>query len=207
MVNDVIKPWDEINALLVERYAFQPDLSDLTRLAASLAISIKHQVDLRGLLPRNSVDQDSPENRLMSDVADAAKHGKLYNPARDNHLYVVSHFEYDPPHGFRFIRNAIVISHARVGERDFLETSLAAIRYWVTRLGITINWSPSVAEGPAEFYLSAFLYFNPKFCINMSQTRIKFFERTASGNYQPVDPPEVKFEVYEYPQESSATPS
>ena len=143
----------------------------------------------------------------MSDVADAAKHGRLKNPSRNNHLYVASHFEYNPAHGFRFIRNAIVIAHTSLGERDFLETSLTAIHYWVTRPGITISWSPSVAEGPAEFHSSALLYFNPKFCINMSQTRFKFFERTASGNYQPVDPPEVRIKVEEYPQESSATPS
>jgi hypothetical protein len=47
-LNDVVKPWDELNALLAKRLALQPDLSDVTRLAGSLAVAIRHQVDTVG---------------------------------------------------------------------------------------------------------------------------------------------------------------
>ena len=53
-VNDVVKPWDELNVLLSQRYAFQPDLSDVTRLAGTLAVAIKHQADLAGYADRSA---------------------------------------------------------------------------------------------------------------------------------------------------------
>src|SRR5258706_9729579 len=83
LINDVIKPWEELNSLLVQRLALQPDLSDITRLASALAVSIKHQADLRGV-PRNAVDSASNENRIISDVADATKHGQLRDSSRNN---------------------------------------------------------------------------------------------------------------------------
>lgn len=201
LINDVIKPWEELNALLVERFAFQPDLSDVTRLASSLAVSIKHQADLRGL-PRSAVDSASFENRLLSDVADAAKHGQLRDPTRNNQLYVVACFEYSGPRGFRFIRTSVTIAHASLGEHDFMGTSLAALRYWMAHLGVSLNRELAVAEGPDEFFPSASLYFNPKFCINMSQTRLKFFEKQNDGTYRPIDPPQVRFELYELPEKT-----
>lgn len=93
LINDIVKPWEELNVLLVQRFAFQPDLSDVTRLASALAVSIKHQADLRGI-SRSVIDSASNENRIMSDVADAVKHGQLRDPSRNNRLDVVSWFEY-----------------------------------------------------------------------------------------------------------------
>jgi len=59
-VNDVVKPWDELNALLSQRYAFQPDLSDVTRLAGTLAVAIKHQADLAGYTDRGNSSHFGP---------------------------------------------------------------------------------------------------------------------------------------------------
>lgn len=205
LINDVIKPWEELNALLVERFAFQPDLSGVTRLASALAVSIKHQADVRGV-SRSAVDNASVENRLMSDVADAAKHGQLRDPARNNKLYVASCFEYAGNRGFRFIRNSVTIAHASSGEHDFMVTSLTALRYWMGQIGFSLNRELAVAEGPAEFFPSAYLYFNPRYCINVAQTRLKFFEKLDDGTYRPVDPPEVRFEVFELPVNSNLTP-
>lgn len=200
LINDAIKPWDELNALLIERFALQPDLSDVTRLASALAVSIKHQADLRGEC-RNTVDNASFENRLMSDVADAAKHGQLRNPARNNKLYVESCFEYGVGRGFRFIRNSVTIKHAGTGEHDFMVTSLAALQYWMNHVGISLNRELAISEGSAEFFPSAYLYYNPRYCTNMAQTRLKFFEKLPDGIYRPVDPPEIRFEVFELPGE------
>ena len=96
-----VKPWDELNLLLAQRFAFQPDVSDVTRLADALAIAIKHQSEVAGVC-RSAVDAASIENRLMSDVADAAKHGKLRNPSRDNSLQIGALFECSPDNKFRF---------------------------------------------------------------------------------------------------------
>jgi len=204
LINDVVKPWEELSALLAQRFAFQPDLSDITRLASSLAVSIKHQADLRSM-SRNTVDSASNENRLMSDVADAAKHGQLRDPSRNNTLYVASCFEYSSERGFRFIRNSVAIARASAGELDFMATALAATQYWMGVLRFSLNRSLAVAEGPDEFFPTAYLYFNPKYCINMAQTRLKFFEKQHAGAYRPVDPPEVKFEVFEIPEDSNLT--
>jgi hypothetical protein len=48
-------------------------------------------------------------------------------------------------------------------------------------LGFSLNRDLPVSEGPAEFFPSAYLYFNPKYCINMAQTRLKFFEKFVDG--------------------------
>lgn len=79
------------------------------------------------------------------------------------------------------------------------------LRYWMGHLGFSLNRDLTVSEGPAEFFPSAYLYFNPKYCINMAQTRLKFFEKLVDGTYRRVDPPEVRFEVFELPENSNLT--
>ena len=153
-VNDVVKPWDELNVLLSQRYAFQPDLSDVTRLAGTLAVAIKHQADLAGYADRSAIDAASLDNKLMSDVG------------------------------------------ATLGEHDFMHASLAAVRYWLTTQRIALSWSGAVAEGPAEFHPSAFLQYDPKYCILMSSTRVRFFARSEGGDLVPADPPEGRIEIY-----------
>lgn len=154
---------------------------------------------------RNTIDSASNENRLLSDVADAAKHGQLRDSSRNNKLYVASCFEYAAERGFRFVRNSVTIAHTSAGEKDFMVTSLVALQYWMNQLKFSLNRTLAVSEGPDEFFPSAYLYFNPKYCINMAQTRWKFFEKLTDGNYRPVDPPIVKFEVYEIPETSNLT--
>lgn len=195
-VNDAAKPWDELNALLSQRYAFEPELSDVTRLAGALAVAIKHQADLAGYTDRSPVDAASLENKLMSDVGDFWKHGPLNNSSRNNSLSVIAMFEYGPGRGFRFLRNGLFIEHASLGEHDFMHTSSAAIRYWLTTKYTGLNWSGVVTEAPAEFHPTAFLRYDPRHCISMSKTRFRFFVRSEAGDLVPTDPPEVRVEVY-----------
>ena len=195
-VNDVVKPWDELNALLSQRYAFQPDLSDVTRLAGTLAVAIKHQADLAGYTDRSAIDAVSFDNKLMSDVGDFWKHGPLRDSRRNNSLSVSAMFEYDPGRGFRFIRNGLFIQHATLGEHDFMHASLAAVRYWLTTQHIALSWSGAVAEGPVKFHPNARLQYDPKYCILMSSTRVRFFARSGGGGLAPSDPPEARIEIY-----------
>lgn len=192
-VNDIIKPWDELNDLLVQRYAYQPNLSDATRMTSSLAVSIKHYPELLGL-SREVVDAESFDNRLMSDVADAAKHGKLRNATRDNTLYVAALFECSEDK-FRFIRNAVYVDHAGAGEHDFMRVALRAIRYWLRRASMVVAWTGEIKEAPEEYYPTAHLYYNPKYGIQMSSTRARFFARTESGGLEPYDPPKCSIEL------------
>lgn len=202
LINDVVKPWEELNALLVQRFAFEPCMSDVTRLASALAISIKHQADLRGV-QRSAIDNASDENRLLSDVADAAKHGSLRDPSRNNKLYVAACFEYAAGRGFRFLRNSVTIAHASSGDKDFMVTALVAAQFWMNRLAFSLNKPLSISEGPDDFFPTAHLFFNPKYCINMERTRVHFFEKLTEANYRPVNPPEGKFEVFEIPEASN----
>jgi len=199
LLNDVVKPWDQLNGILSQPFALQPDLSDVTRMATSLAIAIKHQADLRNA-KRGVVDRESFENRVMSDVADSAKHGDLRDSTRNNKLSVASCFEYANGRGFRFMRNSVTIEHARLGELDFMATSLAATQYWMKQIGFSLDRKLSVAESQAGFSSSASLYLAPQHCINTAGIRLRFFERLANATYRPVDPPQVKFELHEQPQ-------
>jgi len=195
-INDVVKPWDELNALLSCRYAFQPDLSDVSRMAGALAIAIKHQADLAGCKDRAPIDSASVENSLMSDVGDFWKHGNLRDSGRNNSLVVVAMFEHAPDRGFRFLRNGLFIEHATLGKRDFMHAALAAIRYWIEAYGFSLSWAGEVVEGPAEFHPTAFLYFDPKYCISMSNTRFQFLARLPTGELVPTDPADVRVEIY-----------
>lgn len=196
LANDVLKPWDELNTLLSKRYAFQPDLSDVSRLAGTLAVAIKHQAELAGYKDRRGIEAASPDNKLMSDVGDFWKHGPLNDSGRNNSLFVRAIFEYDPLRGFRFLRNGLVIQHKTLGDHDFMHTSLAAIRYWLAKQHISLSWPGTVAEGPAEFYPTAFLHYDPKYCISMSSTRFQFLARSKCGQLVPTEPPEVRIEIY-----------
>lgn len=194
-LNDIAKPWDELNALLAERLALQPEVSDVTRLAGSLAVSIRHQVDAAGI-EDIVVNAECLEHRIISDIADYWKHGPLKNPGRNNSLSTEAFFEYSPGKGFSFIRNALFVEHATLGRHDFLVTSLAAIKYWIKRRVIATDWSGSVRENPQDFYRTAFLKFDPLRCISMDKTRLGFFLKQTDGSWTRVDPPEVLFEVH-----------
>lgn len=194
-LNDVAKPWDELNSLLVERLALQPDVSDVTRLAGSLAVSIRHQVDAAGL--KDSVaNAESLEHRIIADAADYWKHGSLRNPGRNSTLSTEALFEYKTGEGFSFIRNALFVEHATIGKHDFLITALAAIQFWIRRRPIATTWHGVLKEHPQAFYPTAHLTFDPKRCISMKQTRLRFFSKQPDGSLIPVDPPEVQFAVY-----------
>ena len=195
-LNDIAKPWDELNSLLVQRYAFDPDLSDVTRMASALAVAIKHYPE-RVSIDSGMVRDESPENRLMSDVADASKHGKLDKPARRNSMNVVALFEFDEKNQFRFLRNAILINHASEGEFDFMVMALGAMSYWFSKVPLNVKWKGALREVPSKFYPTAFLYYNPKYCIHMGSTRVKFFKRNSDGVLSACEPPSCRFEVLE----------
>ena len=194
-LNDVVKPWDELNALLAERLALQPNLSDVTRLAGALAVAIRHQVDTVGLKD-SAVNEECFEHRVISDTADSWKHGSLRKPYRNTHFSTEAFFEYNNMIGFSFLRNALFVEHASLGRHDFLQTSLMAIYYWIGKHGYSMTWQGTVREKPAEFHEEAFLNYESEKCISVSQVRLGFFTRKMDGSLQRVDPPEVRFAIY-----------
>jgi len=197
-LNDICKPFDELNALLVQRFAFEPELSDITRLAGSVAVSLRHIPEAAGRTA-SAISNESQDNRLIIDVADSRKHGCLRDPGRNSKLFVAAMFEWQPDRGVRFLRNGLSVIHSILGEHDFLKTALGAIQFWIQKLQFGIVWKGSgkILEAPEEFYPTAFLFYDSRYCISMKNTRFRFFSRTENGELIAVDPDTVRMEIYE----------
>ena len=198
LLNDICKPYDELNALLAQRFAFEPELSDITRLAGSIAVSLRHIPEAVGFTT-NMISNESVANRLIIDVADSWKHGSLRDPSRSSKLFVSAMFEWQSERGFRFIRNGLAIIHSTLGEHDFLKTALEATHFWIKKLQFNIVWKESgkILEAPEEFHPTAFLFYDSKYCISMKNTRFRFFSRNAEEEMIAIDPAEVRMEIYE----------
>lgn len=211
-INDIVQPWCELNRFLAERIALPPKISRVTRDAIALAVAIKHQAEavsagrvaaLAGVESdrrRRVVDTESVPNRLMSDVADAAKHStSLRNVERKNELRVEAAFEFDAMNRFRFLRNQIVVNHASHGEFDFMAESASAIHYWIKKLDVQIRWDSKLAVGRNDFCQTAFLYFHPDHQVTMREIGLRFLGRNPTGDLVLSYPPEIMFAVYDYP--------
>lgn len=195
-ITNIAKPWDELNHLLCQRIAFQPEISDITRLAGSLAVAIKHQAE-EANIERGVVDIESLENRLMSDVADSWKHGILKNPKRNNSFSVNAQFECDDKNNFRYVRNIVTVNHQSESAFDFMVVSMKAIQYWILKLQMTLCWQPAISEGSVDFHETAFLFFNSKYQVSMSSTGIQIVKRNELNQLIPYDGPSVKLAIYE----------
>jgi hypothetical protein len=187
----VIKPWHDLNRWLAKPYALQPDLNDPLRMAASLAIEIRH------LPEKTNVDEKKAREScfahdVIRDVADAWKHGCLDQKNRNNHLSLVSDVEVTSGQ-FRFLRNRVRVEHATKGEHDLLDLCAQAIRFWATGLGIVVE-PLAIQEGPNDFNPLVALYFDPRYQFVMESVRLQFFERRQDGLY-PVDPVDCHLEI------------
>lgn len=195
-INDILKPWDELNSLLAQQYAFQPDLSDITRLAGAIAVSIRHQTESSQLTDKQA-NKLSRAHKIISDVGDFWKHLELRDKGRHANFSIAAIFEYREDETYRFIRNIAEIEHASLGLHDFMETSAEAVRFWMSRKEISVSWEGVPSEAPVVYETAARLKFNPKYCTKMSQARYKFFKRTVDNGLIPFDPPNANIEVYE----------
>jgi hypothetical protein len=195
-INDVLKPWDELNSLLSKQYAFQPDLSDVSRLTGNIAVSIRHQVDFSDLNDKQA-NELSPPHKLISDSGDYWKHGSLRKEERNSPITVAATFEYKDGPLFRFIRNALTIEHKSLGKHDFMVTSAEAARFWMSQHGFNIEWRGVPDVAPFVYEPSARLKFNSKYCVSMSSVQLQFLKIDGSSKLAPFDPPDVRFEVYE----------
>ena len=192
--NDILKPWDELNSLLCQQYAFQPDVSDISRMAGNIAVSIRHQIDFSELSDHEA-NKLSRAHQVIADSGDFWKHGKLRKEARNSPISVAAAFEYRSDEKYRFLRNIVSISHHSLGEYDFMVISAEAAKFWMSQRCFYIAWNgvPSIAS--AVYEDTARLKFDPKQCINLSCIQVKFFSKTEDGFLIPLNPPCVRFEV------------
>lgn len=202
-LNDIAKPWDELNELLAGRYAVQPELSTITARATALSHSIRHQVDVlaveRGLRKRlerqnlqNDINAECPAVQLITDVSDSSKHIQLDRESRHSTLFVAAMFEVNQANHLRFLRNGVFVEHASLGRQDFMHQALLAIEYWEKKRSLKTDWKRTIREESADFTPEEVLHFDPKYCIRMSSTRCLFFRRDPTGLLRPCD---VRIEV------------
>lgn len=191
-LNDALRPWDKLNKILAEPCAYQPELSDATREAAAIAVAIKHVAD-KFTKDRRSIDAESPANSVMSDVADKWKHPEIRKPARDNYFLVKSRFLVEDGGLFSFMRNRVVVVHAAHGQVDFMEVAAEAIRYWLQRLDVSVNWPGHVLLAAPIPLPAATLHFDETRQMEMRSVNLEFVGRVPSGDLVPMAPAEVKF--------------
>lgn len=194
--NDILKPWDDLDSLLSQQYAFQPDISDISRLAGNIAVAIRHQIDFSDLTDKQA-NYLSQAHQLISDAGDYWKHGELRKKERNSPISVAAAFEYRENGTFRFLRNIVTLNHRSLGERDFMDTSAEAAKFWMAQRDYSIEWKGAPSTAPPRYENAARLKFHSKYCIEMSSVQLKFFKRIDGDSLVPVDPPEVRIEVYE----------
>lgn len=191
-LNDIIKPWDELNDLLSKPYAYEPGLNDVTRMAGNLAISIKHHHEFTKA-ERIAINKESHSNKIMSDIADMIKHHSLGDKNRENKLSISSIFECSN-NKFKFLRTLISVKYNDECEFDFALESINAINFWVARDGFVLPRKLEIKICEEEFKDKAILRYEPSRSIQMQTIQLKFFKRNNTGVLEPHDPENLTFE-------------
>lgn len=191
-LNDVVKPWDELNKFLLEPYAVQPDLSDLTLKAGNLATNISHYPEHIGR--KRLFKEGKTYLAKIDDIADSFKHNILDKQQRQYTLSVASMFECNDSNQFLFLRNVISAKHKTYGKIDLMTFMLEVINFWKNELNISCE--NFIEENISSFSPTAKLKYDSKFCIQMDSTNILFVKRATDGKLYPCAPTEVRFELY-----------
>jgi hypothetical protein len=193
LANDILRPWERLNAELVKKSSIDSSISDFVSAAEDLCVKLSHFPELAG---RKSIrtDKTSIPFATIVDVADTSKH-RIQKKGRANSLSVSSLFEGNDEGRFRFIRNRITIEHEKYGKSDFLEVSREAVQFLIGRIGLILFWNPTILEGPEVFddKVSLDIYFTHQ--IAWTGLKIEFVKRTPEGELKHFDPPSWLFEL------------
>ena len=182
-----IEPWERLNLALTEQKALEASKSDEAIDAGRLAVAIRGLAEHFGLDARD-LAKCSDDWTLLTAVADASKVRLLSSAARRSTLEVSAQFEADDNKHYRFINNRIVIVHPTAGKVEFLATAAAAIRLVVAQLGLEIDWSPKILEGPPTFRPMVQLDAGPDPNHVMEMLQIRFYKRNADGELATFEP-------------------
>ena len=191
-LNDIIKPWDELNDLLSKPYAYELGLNDVTRMAGNLAIAIKHHRELTKI-ERIEINKESPSNKIMSDIADMIKHHGLADKNRENEFSISSIFECFN-NKFKFLRTLISVKYNGGVEFDFALEAINAMNVWAIRNGWVLPRKLEIKLCEDGFKDKAILRYESSKSIYMQSTQMRFFKRNAAGVLEPYDPENLAFE-------------
>lgn len=184
-----IEPWERLNLALTEQRAVEASKSDEARDAGRLAVAIRGLAEHFGLDTRD-LAKSSADWTLLTAVADATKVRLLSSAARRTTLEVSARFEADDNAHYRFIHNRIIIIHPTAGNVEFLATAAGAIRLLISGLGLRIDWTPKILEGPPLFRPMVQLDAGPDPNRVLEMLNVRFYKRNADGElatFQPGD--------------------
>ncbi len=132
---------------------------------------------------------------VLSAVADASKNRLLSSAARRTTLAVSAHFEADDNGSYRFINNRIAIVHPTAGDSDFLTTAANAIRFLIAELGLDLDWTPKILEGPPEFGPTVVLDAGPNPNHVLELLQVRFLRRNPDGDLAMFQPQNWQLEL------------
>jgi len=186
-VNDIIKPWEGLNIELGQPYSVNPQISDFTSIANSLAISVKHLPESAQKIMTKELIPDSRSYEIISDLADSSKHGELRSAGRECTLSVGSMFERNDDGKVRFLRNVINIQHNTYGQVDFMTSLMEAAIFIAQKLDIRTSWSPKILNNGGDFSDKIKVHASKKNQVLWTGMQLQFVRLGAEGKYEPVD--------------------
>ena len=176
-----IEPWERLTNALAEQKALEASKSDEAADAGRLAVTICGLAGQFGLNSRDIAER-SDGWALLSAAADASKNRLLSSAAKRTTLAVSAHFEADDNGGYRFINNRIMIVHPSMGNSEFLITAANAIRFLIAELGLDLDWTPNILEGPPEFVPTVVLDAGPDPNHVFELLQVRFLKRNPDGD-------------------------
>jgi len=189
-----IQPWEQLNRALALQNALETSKSDEARDAGRLALAIRNlAVDL-GLDIRD-LAANSNDWTLLTAVADASKVRLLSSASRRTTLAVSAHFETDGNGRYSFINNRIMIVHPTAGSIDFMPTAANAIEFLIAKLGLDIDWTPKILEGPPKFGPAVELDAGPDPDRMIEMLQVRFLKRDPDGELVMFQPAEWQLEL------------
>lgn len=182
-----IEPWERLNLALTEQKALEASKSDEARDAGRLAVAIRGLAEDLGLDTRE-LTKNSDDWTLLSSVADASKVRMLSSAARRTNLEVSAQFEANDHQQYRFLNNRILIIHPTAGKVEFLATAAGAIRHLIAQLGLGIDWTPTILEGPPTFRPLVQLDAGPDPNRVLEMLQVRFYRRNTAGGLEMFQP-------------------
>lgn len=195
--NDIIRPWENLNKILINQNSIDHSISELITNANDIAIRLSHFPELLGNTSLRT-NRTSIYYNVIVDMADASKHDKISSSIRIKDLSISSIFEGNNDGMFRFIRNKITVDHIKYGKYDFMDLTKKAVNFVLNKLQLPLFWDPDILEAPMIFTDKVFLTIHYQHQIAWQGLKIEFVKRNEQNEFIHFDPPKWLFELRSY---------
>ncbi len=193
-ISEIVKPWESLNKELGEPFSMNPKINDFITRANSLAVNIKHNPEsVAGLKPIELITE-SIDYKIISDLADSIKHGKLKKGERQCYLTASSMFERNSDAKLRFLRTRIAIIHNTYGKIDFMECSMKSCLFVEQKICVNSDWTPKIFNNSGDFSNEIKVHASQSNQIAWTGMALEIVQINENGEYENVDlNGEVKF--------------